>query len=48
MTSLAKPDRIVIGEDLFSMLEGKLKSTFKQLSITPDLWNYSTGYRKNI
>jgi class 3 adenylate cyclase len=42
MTSLAKPDHIVIGEDLFSMLEGKLKGAFKQLSITPDLWNYST------
>jgi len=42
MTSLAKPDHIVIGEELFSMLEGKLKDTFKQLSITPDLWNYST------
>ena len=42
MTSLAKPDHIVIGEDLFSMLEGKLKGAFKQLSITRDLWNYST------
>ena len=42
MTSLAKPDHIVIGEELFSMLEGKLKDTFKQLSITPELWNYST------
>jgi len=42
MTSLAKPDHIVIGEELFSLLEGKLKDTFKQLSITPDLWNYST------
>jgi len=42
MTSLAKPDHIVIGEDLFSMLEGKLKDAFKQLSITRDLWNYST------
>lgn len=42
MTSLAKADHIVIGEELFSMLEGKLKDTFKQLSITPDLWNYST------
>ena len=42
MTSLAKPDHIVIGEDLFSMLEGKLEGAFKQLSITPDLWSYST------
>jgi class 3 adenylate cyclase len=42
MTSLAKPDHIVIGEDLCGMLEGKLKGAFKQLSITPDLWNYST------
>ena len=42
MTSLAKPDHIVIGQDLFSMLEGKLEGAFKQLSITPDLWSYST------
>jgi class 3 adenylate cyclase len=42
MTSLAKPDHIVIGQDLFSMLEDKLEGAFKQLSITPDLWSYST------
>lgn len=42
MTSLAQPDHIVIGEELFDMFEGKLKDTFKQLSLTPDLWNYST------
>lgn len=42
MTSLAQPDHIVIGEELYGMFEGKLKDTFKQLSLTPDLWNYST------
>ena len=42
MTSLAQPDHIVIGEELYCMFEGKLKDTFKQLSLTPDLWNYST------
>jgi adenylate cyclase len=42
MTSLAKPDHIVIGEELFGMLEGKLKDAFKQLSIPADLWSYST------
>ncbi|MGH9982020.1 MAG: adenylate/guanylate cyclase domain-containing protein [Nitrososphaeraceae archaeon] len=41
MTSLAKPDHIVIGEELFGMLEGKLKDVFKQLSIPADLWSYS-------
>lgn len=41
MTSLAKPDHIVIGEELFGMLEGKLKDAFKQLSIPADLWSYS-------
>ena len=49
MTSLAKPDHIVIGEELFSMLHGKLKDTFKQLSITPDLMElFDRDYRKNI
>jgi class 3 adenylate cyclase len=42
MTSLAQPDHIVIGEELYGMFEGKLKDTFKQLSLTRDLWNYST------
>lgn len=42
MTSLAQPDHIVIGEELYGMFEDKLKDTFKQLSLTPDLWNYST------
>jgi len=42
MTSLAQPDHIVIGEELYGMFEGKLQDTFKQLSLTPDLWNYST------
>lgn len=42
MTSLAQPDHIVIGEELYGMFEGKLKNTFKQLSLTRDLWNYST------
>jgi class 3 adenylate cyclase len=41
MTSLAKPDHIVIGEELFGMLEGKLIDAFKQLSIPADLWSYS-------
>jgi adenylate cyclase len=42
MTSHAKPDHIVIGEELFGKLHGKLKDTFKQLSTNPDIWNYST------
>lgn len=42
MTSLAQPDHIVIGEELFGIFDGKLKDNFKHLSLTPDLWNYST------
>ena len=47
MNSLAKPDHIVIGEDLLSMLTEKLKGTFTQLSSTPD-WNYLRKTRGKI
>ncbi len=47
MNSLAKPDHIVIGKDLLSMLRDKLKGKFTQVSSTPD-WNYLRKTRGKI
>lgn len=40
ITSLAKPDHIVIGQLVFDVLEQRQQSTFSKLAITPDLWSY--------
>ncbi len=43
MTSLAKPDNIVIGQKMFNKLAGsKHKQLFKQLPSNPDIWSYSS------
>ncbi len=43
MTSLAKPDSIVIGQKMFNKLvDSKHKQLFKQLPSNPDIWNYSS------
>ena len=40
MTTLAKPDHIVIGQKLFDKLDIKEKKTFKKLPANPDIWDY--------
>jgi adenylate cyclase len=41
MTSIAKPDQIVIGKKLYDMLEDTQKKTFKRISGISNVWNYS-------
>lgn len=41
MTSLAKPDHMVIGQKLFDRLNAKHKDAFKQLPENPNIWNYT-------
>lgn len=41
MTSLAKPDHIVIGQKLLDKLDDKQKYIFKQLPENLDIWDYS-------
>jgi hypothetical protein len=51
MTSLAKPNNIVIGQKLFDKINPKQKKSFEQLINNKDLWNYtneSTGGIYNI
>jgi class 3 adenylate cyclase len=41
MTSLAKPDHIVIGQKLYDKLDVKHRCEFKQLPENPDIWDYA-------
>lgn len=40
MTSIAKPDQIVLGQNLY-MLEDAQKKTFKRISGISNIWNYA-------
>lgn len=51
MTSLSKPNNIVIGQKLFNKIDAKHKNSFMQLINNKDIWNYtseSTGGLYNI
>jgi adenylate cyclase len=41
MTSIAKPDQIVIGQKLYDMLEDAPKKTFKRISGISNIWDYA-------
>ncbi|MDQ2685917.1 MAG: adenylate/guanylate cyclase domain-containing protein [Thermoproteota archaeon] len=43
MTSLAEPDHMVIGQKLFSHLEGNLKGSFRKLNTNTEIWSYSNN-----
>jgi hypothetical protein len=40
MTAFAKPNQIVIGQLVYQTLDNRQKSTFRFLSISPEIWNY--------
>jgi adenylate cyclase len=40
MTALASPNHIVIGEPAYNLLDGKQRSAFQRVNISPDIWNY--------
>jgi adenylate cyclase len=48
ITTIAKPDQIVIGQLVYDVLEEEQKRTFHKLSITPQLWNYVSAKTGNI
>lgn len=48
MTTLAKPDQIIIGQLVYEILEDKQKSTFRQLPLSPLIWNYSSSNTGDI
>jgi class 3 adenylate cyclase len=41
MTSLSKPNNMVIGQKLFNKIDPKYKTLFAKLNSNPDIWNYS-------
>ena len=48
MTSLARPNGLVIGQSVFDILDEKQKSTFKLLKLNPSSWNYRDEKTGNI
>jgi class 3 adenylate cyclase len=48
MTSLARPDQIVIGQMVFDILDERQKATFHPLQVNPDVWNYVSDYSGGI
>jgi class 3 adenylate cyclase len=51
MTAVAKADQIVIGQLAYDVLEDKQRRTFKQLSMSSDIWDYvssNTGRIYNL
>ncbi|HEV8404335.1 MAG TPA: adenylate/guanylate cyclase domain-containing protein [Nitrososphaera sp.] len=48
MTTLAKPDQIVIGQMVYDVLEDRQKSTFHPLAISPEVWSYMSDYSQGI
>lgn len=41
MTSIGRPDQIVIGQNLYDMLKDVQKKTFKRISGISNVWNYA-------
>jgi class 3 adenylate cyclase len=48
MTTLAKPDQIVVGQMVYDVLDDRQKSTFHPLRISPEVWNYMSDYSHGI
>ena len=49
MTALANPNHMVIGEQVYETLDGGQKSTYKQLNISSEVWNYvSSNTGENV
>jgi class 3 adenylate cyclase len=40
MTALARPNHIVIGDPMYSVLNYKQRSAFQPLNLSPDMWSY--------
>jgi class 3 adenylate cyclase len=48
MTSLGKPDQIVIGQMVYDVLDDRQKSAFHRLQISADVWGYMSDYSGGI
>ncbi|MFL6476630.1 MAG: adenylate/guanylate cyclase domain-containing protein [Nitrososphaera sp.] len=48
MTSLGKPDQIVIGQMAYDVLDERQKSTFHRLQVSAEVWGYMSDYSGGI
>lgn len=48
MTTLAKPDQIVVGQMVYDMLDDRQKATFHPLQISHEAWSYVSDYSQGI
>jgi Adenylate cyclase, family 3 (some proteins contain HAMP domain) len=48
MTTLAKPDQIVIGQMVHDLLDQRQKSTFHPLQINPEIWSFVSDHTGGI
>jgi adenylate cyclase len=48
MTTLAKPDQIVIGQMVHDLLDERQRSTFRLLQINPEVWSYMSDQTGGI
>ncbi|MCI0565173.1 MAG: adenylate/guanylate cyclase domain-containing protein [Nitrososphaera sp.] len=48
MTSLARPDQIIVGQMVYDVLDERQQSTFQLLKINPDVWSYMSDYTEGI
>ena len=48
MTSLAKPDQIVVGQMVYDVLDDRQKATFQPLRISHEVWSYVSDYSRGI
>jgi adenylate cyclase len=48
MTSLGKPDQIVIGQMVYDVLDDRQKLTFHRLQVSADVWGYMSDYSGGI
>ena len=48
MTSLGKPDQIVIGQMVYDVLDERQKSAFHRLQVSAEVWGYMSDYSGGI
>ena len=48
MTTLAKPDQIVVGQMVYDVLDGHQKATFHPLQISHEVWSYMSDYSRGV
>jgi len=48
MTTLAKPDQIVVGQMVYDVLDDHQKATFHPLQISHEVWSYMSDYSRGV